>query len=56
MTDIFNHEYFDDFEREHPNIFASKLALLKIAITLDGPRDIGSTVSGGAGTGSSDAA
>jgi hypothetical protein len=56
MTDIFNHEYFDDFEREHPNIFASKLALLKTAITLDGTRDIGYTVSVGAGTGSYEAA
>ncbi|MCI1650199.1 class I SAM-dependent methyltransferase [Bifidobacterium tibiigranuli] len=56
MTDIFNHEYFDDFEREHPNIFASKLALLKTAITLDDTRDIGYAISVGAGTGSYEAA
>ena len=52
MTDAFRHEYFDDFERDHPNIFAAKLGLLRTAITLDGTRDIGFTVSVGAGTGS----
>lgn len=52
MTDAFRHEYFDDFERDHPNIFAAKLGLLRTAITLDGTRDIGYTVSVGAGTGS----
>ncbi|MBT1179664.1 class I SAM-dependent methyltransferase [Bifidobacterium vespertilionis] len=55
-SDGFRHEYFDDFERDHPNIFASKLALLKTAITLDGIRDTGYTVSVGAGTGSYEAA
>ena len=54
--DPFKHEYFDDFERDHPNIFASKLALLEVAITADGTRDIGYTVSVGAGTGSYEAA
>ncbi|KAB7786529.1 class I SAM-dependent methyltransferase [Bifidobacterium cebidarum] len=52
MTDVFRHEYFDDFEREHANIFASKLALVKTAITLGATRQSGYTVSVGAGTGS----
>ncbi|PJM76785.1 class I SAM-dependent methyltransferase [Bifidobacterium felsineum] len=56
MTDAFRHEYFDDFERDHPNIFASKLKLLETAITLDGARETGYTVSVGAGTGSYEAA
>ncbi|MBT1174742.1 class I SAM-dependent methyltransferase [Bifidobacterium sp. LC6] len=56
MTDAFRHEYFDDFERDHPNIFAAKLKLLETAITLDGARETGYTVSVGAGTGSYEAA
>lgn len=54
--DPFRREYFDDFERDHPNIFASKLDLLRVAITLNGTRGIGRAVSVGAGTGSYEAA
>lgn len=56
QTDVFRREYFDDFERDHPNIFASKLELLRVAITLNGTRGIGQAVSVGAGTGSYEAA
>lgn len=52
MNDEYKREYFDDFERDHPNIFASKLDLLRTAITLGGTRSTGRTVSVGAGTGS----
>ena len=53
--DGFRQEYFGNFEREHPNIFASKLDLLRTAITLGGTRDAGYTVSVGGGTGSYEA-
>ena len=50
----FNADDFDDFERRHPNIFASKLALLHRAIIdgNDGSRQPGRTLSVGGGTGS----
>ena len=54
--DGFRHGYFDRFEQEHPNIVASKLALLTTAVTLDGTRAAGRTVSIGGGTGSYEAA
>lgn len=52
MSDAFRHDDFDDFESQHPNIVASKLALLRTAITLQRTRQTGRTVSVGAGTGS----
>lgn len=52
MSDAFRHRDFDDFEGRHPNIVASKLALLRTAITLDGARRTGRTISVGGGTGS----